>query len=111
ARASHLVERRRPGRRTLSESADAALGQAALDEMTRASGGTSYFPQTEGERELFGVCARIALELRSQYTVGFYPAGESNAPRLHNIRVSVSPSVGSGSLHLSYREGYRPRKD
>lgn len=102
---------RRTGRRTLSESADAALGRASLDEMTRASGGASYFPQTEGERELFGVCARIALELRSQYTVGFYPAGVSDASRPHKIRVRVSPNRDSGRLHLSYREGYRPRKD
>ena len=102
---------RRTGRRTLSVSADAALGQAALDEMSRASGGGSYFPQTEGERELFGVCARIALDLRSQYTVGFYPGVVSNTSGLHKIRVRVNPSGGSGRLQLSYREGYRRRKD
>lgn len=98
------------GRRTFADGEDVALGQAALDEMVRASGGASYTTQPESERELLGVCSRIGLELRRQYTLGFYPAGASAGARWHKIRVRVRPASGAGRLHLSYREGYRPRK-
>ena len=98
------------GRRTLSEGADAAFDRAALDEIVRASGGASYTPQTESERELFGICARVALEMRRQYTIGFYPTGASAKAGWHKVRVRVSPPAGEGRLHLSYREGYRPPK-
>lgn len=97
------------GRRILSENSDAALGQAALGEVARASGGASYVPQTESGRELFDICSQAALEMRRQYTVGFYPTDASGAARWHRIRVRVSPTAGAGRLRLTYREGYRPR--
>lgn len=102
---------RQTGRRTLAEVADAATAQASLDEMARASGGASYFPPAESERELFGVCERVALEMRRQYTVGFYPAGAAGAARWHKIRVRVNPPDGTSRLLLSYRKAYRPRQN
>lgn len=102
---------RRTGRRTLSEGADTALGRAALDELARATGGASYAPRDGSERELYGVCEQIALEMRRQYTVGFYPSAERTRTRWHRLRVGVRPPDGAGRLRLSYREGYRPRQD
>lgn len=98
---------RHTGKPAFSQDTDAALGRAALDELARASGGTSYSQQTESEPELLGICAQIALELRRQYTVGFYPVGVSTDARLHKIRVRVRPAGGTGRLRLSYREGYQ----
>lgn len=102
---------RQTGRRTLAEVTNAATAQAALDEMARASGGASYLPPTESESELFGVCERVALEMRRQYTVGFYPAGATGAARRHKIRVRVNPPDGTSRLRLSYRKAYRPRQN
>jgi Ca-activated chloride channel family protein len=99
------------GRRMLPESADSAAGQAALDQMARASGGAAYSPQAESERELFRICEQVKLEMRRQYTVGFYPAGASGKTRWHKLRVRVTPPGGASRLRLSYREGYRPRAD
>ena len=101
---------RRIGGRTSTGAVDAALGQAALGEVARASGGASYSPQTENERELFGICTRIASELRQQYSVGFYPAGVSKAARPHKIRIRVITPGAAGRLRLSYREAYRPHE-
>jgi Ca-activated chloride channel family protein len=92
------------GGRTRIEDADAALGRAALDEVARASGGSTYFPPAASEPELFDVCSRIALEVRRQYTVGFRPAGASATARFHKIRVRVRWQAAP--LRLSYREGY-----
>jgi len=95
------------GRRTFPVSADASAGRAALDELSRTSGGTAYFPHGgRGEHELAGICSQIALELRQQYALAFYPAGAPGV-EWHRLRVRVSPSAGSGKLHLSYRKAYR----
>lgn len=82
------------------------MGQAVLAEMARTSGGTSYFPESENEPELGAICNQIALELREQYTIGFYPAGQSTNRVWHRIQVRVN-GVQKSKLVLSYRQGYR----
>jgi Ca-activated chloride channel family protein len=91
---------------------EATFGRAVLEEMTRVSGGTAYFPdRVDSEQELFGVCTQIALEMRQQYTLGFYPATPATNAKWHKLRVNVKPQAGSSKLSLSYREGYQlPKK-
>ena len=102
---------RRFGVRSRPQAAEESYGRAVLDEMARASGGASYSPPTEGEDVLSEIFARIALELRRQYTVGFYPTAAPGEARWHRLRVRVRQSNGAGRLRLSYREAYRPRKN
>lgn len=45
---------------------------SGAEEMSRASGGAIYIPNTEDEPKLAGICTQIAYELRQQYTLGFY---------------------------------------
>ncbi|HEX7176348.1 MAG TPA: VWA domain-containing protein [Pyrinomonadaceae bacterium] len=99
----------RTGRRAFPAGADASLGRAALDELSRTSGGTAYFPGggVKGEQELAAVCAQIALELRRQYALAFYPA-EAPGAGWHKLSVRVTPPAGSGKLRLTYRKAYRP---
>ena len=99
----------RSGGRPSSEAAEDSYGRAVLDEMARASGGASYDTRAESEGELSDIFARIALEVRRHYTVGFYPTAAPGDARRHKIRVRVSAPAGTGRLRLSYREGYRPR--
>lgn len=97
---------RQTGRRSFLLNSDVALGRAVLAEMSRASGGTTYFPQTESEPELAGICTQLALELRQQYTLGFYSnkAGDS---KWHRLKVRLGKPAGGSGLTLSYREGYQ----
>jgi Ca-activated chloride channel family protein len=96
---------RQTGRRTFLMNSEAAMGRAVLAEMSRVSGGTAYYPETESEPELTGICTQIAFELRQQYTLGFYSrdAGDSKARRL---RVRVNRAGGASGLTLSYRQSY-----
>ena len=94
---------RQGGRRSYLLDSDAALGRAVLAEMSRVSGGATYFPETESESELAGICTQIALELRQQYTVGFYSNAKDN--NWHRVKVRVT-SKGT-DLTLTYREGYQ----
>ena len=73
--------------------------------MSRVSGGATYFPETESESELAGICTQIALELRQQYTLGFYSKATDN--NWHRVKVRVSKTAGGSDLMLTYREGYQ----
>jgi hypothetical protein len=94
------------GRRSFLLNSEASLGRAVLSELSRASGGATYFPQNESEPELMAICTQISLELRQQYTLGFY-ACQPDASKWHRLKVQVNRPQGSGSLTLSYREGYQ----
>ena len=102
---------RQVGVRASTAGAESALGQAAIGEMARASGGATYTPQAQSERELLDVCERVASEMRRQYTLGFYPADARGDARWHKLRVRVKLPGGAGRMRLSYREGYRARRD
>jgi Ca-activated chloride channel family protein len=105
------ISNRIAGRAFLANT-ESAFGHAVLEEMARASGGTAYFPdRVDSEQELFGICTQIALEMRQQYTLGFYPATPAINARWHKLRVNVKPPEGAGKLSVSYREGYQlPKK-
>lgn len=96
---------RQGGRRSFLLDSDAAIGRAVLAEMSRLSGGATYFPQTEGESELAGICTQIALELRQQYTLGFYSRTTDN--NWHRVKVRVTRTSKGSDLTLTYREGYQ----
>lgn len=87
--------------------AENSVGHAVLSEMARVSGGSAYYPETETEPELVGICTQIATELRQQYTIGFYPAGVESNRTWHRIKITLKPQSGRRGLSLSYRQGYR----
>jgi len=97
---------RQSGRRSFLMNPDAAIGNAVLAEMSRVSGGATYFPETETESELTGICTQIALELRQQYTLSFY-SNATNSKEMHRLKVRVRESRPRANLRLTYREGYQ----
>ena len=96
---------RQGSRRSLLLDPDAAIGRAVLAEMARVGGGATYFPETESESELAGICTQIALELRQQYTVGFYSKATDN--NWHRVKVRVTKISKGSDLTLTYRKGYQ----
>jgi Ca-activated chloride channel family protein len=97
---------RQTGRRSFLLNSEASMGRAVLGEMARVSGGTAYMPESESEPELTGICTQIALELREQYTLAFYPS-DLTSKKWHRIKVRVNLSESSSNLSLSYRKGYQ----
>lgn len=98
---------RQTGRRGFLVDADESMGRAVLEEMSRASGGSAHFPEIRND-ELLGSCARIALELRQQYKVSFYPTEEAaNSKKWHKLNVRVSGVKETDRVNLSYRKGYQ----
>jgi Ca-activated chloride channel homolog len=76
----------------------------SLPHITQTSGGLTFFPMEYGE--VGDIYTRIALMLRNQYVVGFYPNGESTTTRWHKLRIKVNAPKQLGKLMLFYRNGY-----
>lgn len=88
----------------------AGFGRSVLEEITRSTGGRSFFPSAFNEPELVEICTRIALELRHQYSIGFYPNAPVDESRWRKVQVKVNPPKGLGRLSLSYKDGYQSFK-
>ncbi|HLG16268.1 MAG TPA: VWA domain-containing protein [Blastocatellia bacterium] len=86
------------------------FGRANLEEISRMTGGRAFFPNAYNEPELVEICTRIALELRHQYSLGFYPTNKTAESKWHKVQVKVNPPKGLGRLSLTYREGYQSFK-
>lgn len=97
---------RQTGRRSFLHNTEADMGRAVLGEMARVSGGAAYTPESESEPELTGICTQIAVELREQYTLAFYPS-DLRSKKRHRINVRVTPPQKSTGLSISYRKGYQ----
>lgn len=89
----------------------AGFGRGVLEEITRMTGGRVFFPNAYNEPELVEICTRIALELRHQYSIGFYPTDITSQAKWHKVQVKVNPPKGLGRLSLTYRDGYQSFKN
>jgi len=86
---------------------DQVKGRAVLDEMSRVSGGATYFPETENEPDLTTLCNQIIVELRQQYTLGFYAMDHRSQRGSHQLKVTVNGANKARPLSLSYRQKYQ----
>jgi Ca-activated chloride channel family protein len=80
-------------------------GLGVLQSLSGWSGGMTFTPADEPQtRDIY---TRIALMLRHQYVIGFYPSDASSTTDWHKVRIVVNGPKGLGRLALSYRNGYR----
>jgi Ca-activated chloride channel family protein len=88
----------------------AGFGRSVLEEISRMTGGRAFFPNAYNEPELVEICTRIALELRHQYAIGFYPTDTASDAKWHKVQVKVNPPKGLGRLSVNYKDGYQSFK-
>ena len=62
-------------------------------------------PYGESESELAGICTQIVLELRRQYTIGFYVNATGGCRKWHTLKVHLR-DTGTRRFILSYPESY-----
>jgi Ca-activated chloride channel family protein len=82
------------------------FGRSVLEELARMTGGRAFFPNAYNEPELVEICTRIALELRHQYAIGFYPTDVGSTTKWHKVQIKCNPPRGLGRLSLQYKDGY-----
>lgn len=79
-------------------------GRAILEELAGVSGGKAFFPSTSAEMN--DTFERIALELRTQYSIGYRPTNFANDGKWHKLKVKVQPPRGMSRLFVRSKEGY-----
>jgi Ca-activated chloride channel family protein len=79
-------------------------GRAILEELAGVSGGKAFFPSTGAEMN--DTFERIALELRTQYSIGYRPSAFANDGKWHKLKIKVQPPRGFPRLFVRGREGY-----
>jgi len=80
------------------------FGQKVLNHLTALGGGKAFYPQLP-EDDL-DACLRIALELRHQYSIGFYPSDVTSGRRWRELKVNLNAPHVLGRLALIYRRDY-----
>jgi Ca-activated chloride channel homolog len=80
-------------------------GSGILKQLSEWSGGRAFFPYDD--RMVGDIYTRIAVMLRHQYVLGFYPSDLSATNKWRNVRLKVNAPKGLGRLSLSYKKGYQ----
>lgn len=76
--------------------------------MAELSGGRAFEASMGG---LDDIAAKIGLELRNRYVLGFSANGVPRDGRLHSLRVQIVPPRGMPPLKASWRRSYREPDD
>lgn len=85
------------------------VGGAALTYLAEINGGKSFFPLTEVETS--GVFDRIALELRSQYQIGFPITDFIKLNKWETVKIKVAPVLDGNKqikVQTRTRNGFYP---
>jgi VWFA-related protein len=78
-------------------------GRNVLRQLARETGGLSFFPQEPGD--LVSILERVALEIRSGYTIGYHTANAALDGSYRRLRVVVRPPPGT-RVDVRARDGY-----
>jgi Ca-activated chloride channel family protein len=79
-------------------------GAGLLKQIAGWTGGRAYFPLSDNE--VGDIYTRMAILLRHQYVLGFYPTDTTSATQWHEVRLKITAPKGLGRLSLSYKKGY-----
>ncbi len=80
-------------------------GLGTLESLSGWSGGMTFSPADEPQtRDIY---TRIALMLRHQYAIGFYPTDAASDVDWHRVRLHINAPRGLGRLSLSYKKEYK----
>jgi len=79
------------------------MGRALVGELADMTGGHSYHASVSNLEE---TCEKIALELKSQYVIGFESTNTNKDGKFRKLRVKVNPPEGMSKLSVRARDGY-----
>ncbi len=79
-------------------------GPRLLSEVATQTGGRAF--AASASSDLPSVAARIAIELRNQYVLGYYPTNQAGDGKYHTVEVKVTQPGSMPDLKLYWRRGY-----
>jgi VWFA-related protein len=86
-----------------SRTPEEASGPGLLNDLCDMTGGR-HFPAEVSE--LPDIAAKIGVELRNRYMIGYIPTDQQHDGRYHPVVVKVIPPHGLPALHAYWRRGY-----
>jgi VWFA-related protein len=84
--------------------AEELSGPSLLSELAEQTGGR-HFP-VENINELPDIAAKIGIELRNQYVLGYTPSNQVKDGKYRRVRVQLVQPRGLPPLRAAYRTGY-----
>jgi VWFA-related protein len=84
--------------------AEEVSGPKLLSEIATQTGGRAFAAALESD--LPGVASRIAVELRNQYVLGYYPKNQNKDGKFRNVEVKLTQPQGVSPLKAHWRLGY-----
>lgn len=91
-----------PGAR--GRSPEEMAGPDLLSDIAGLTGGRAY--PVDDLEELPDIAAKIGLELRNQYILGYAPQNQERDGKYRRVQVKIVPPRGVPPLHASWRLGY-----
>jgi Ca-activated chloride channel homolog len=79
-------------------------GPRLLSEIATQTGGRAFSASLTSD--LPAVAARVAVELRNQYVIGYYPKNETKDGSYRHVEVKVAQPPGVSALKAHWRLGY-----
>jgi Ca-activated chloride channel family protein len=79
------------------------MGRALVGELADMTGGHSY---RASANDLEETCEKIAMELKSQYVIGYESTNTNKDGRFRKLRVKVNPPAGMSKFSAHARDGY-----
>jgi len=89
---------------TMAITPEEITGPRLLSEIATQTGGRAFAASMAGD--LPSVAARIAVELRNQYVLGYYPKNQARDGKYHTVEVKLSQPPGVPPLKTHWRQGY-----
>jgi Ca-activated chloride channel homolog len=75
-----------------------------LNSLAKESGGFVFYPK--GATELQNVAERLMIYLRTQYLIGYVPAGQTKQKAFHKVEVKLADTPERKKLAVATRAGY-----
>jgi Ca-activated chloride channel homolog len=88
---------------TRGRSPEEAAGPGLLSELAEQTGGREY---AVNAMEMPDIAAKIGIELRNRYVLGYTPKDQQRDGRYHHVQVKLSPPQGLPPLKARWRTGY-----
>jgi VWFA-related protein len=89
---------------SLGLTAEEVSGPRLLSEIAAQTGGRAFAASVSSD--LPSVAARIAIELRNQYVLGYYPKDQVRDGKYHTVEVKIAQPPGVPPIKMHWRQGY-----
>ena len=99
-----LLGDEQPGGLFKMKGGEAKRAAKALKELTKATGGETYFPKSLNQVE--DTCVQIAHDIRNQYTLAYYPTNAAKDGTYRSVRVQAFDPGNHHPLEVRTRTGY-----